>query len=136
VSRFCQIGRLKFDALEKRSERRFKWHGTAGYAAQYLTTFTLVLGVYHVMGRSLDTSFAWCILFAVGCVFASWFCLMRETPIWCRPIPLFCSACRPRILMIISGSTALVFQGLACDRLHTEEINSRCGLLEASISLF
>lgn len=76
-----QIGRLKFDAID-RGDRRFKWHGSVGYALQCLTTITLVLGVWHVMGRSLDSTFSCCILFAVGCVFLSWFCLMRENPIW------------------------------------------------------
>jgi hypothetical protein len=81
ASRAFQIGRLKFAAID-RGDRRFRWHGTAGYALQYLTTAALALGVWHVMGRSLDPTFSWCILFAVGCVFVSWLCLMRENPIW------------------------------------------------------
>ena len=59
-SRLSQIGRLKFDAID-RGERRFRWHGTAGTAIQYLTTLALVLGVWHVMGRSLDQSFSWAV---------------------------------------------------------------------------
>ncbi len=105
---------MKFSAID-RGERRFKWHGTAGAFVQYLTTATLALGVLHVMGRSLDVAFSWCILFAVGCVFVSWVCLMRENPIWCLPPctaapPAACRACP--LTMRVSGSTASAYPAL------------------------